>query len=65
MPSTIYHIAYRTPAGVHLARIRAGSIGAAKRRLKSADKTAKEMQRVGGLWVKNNMPGVGYKINLI
>ena len=64
MPATIYHIAYRTPQGIHLARIRAGSIGTAKRRLKSADKSAKEMQRVGGLWVKKNMPGMGYKINL-
>lgn len=65
MPSTIYHIAYRTPAGVHLARIRERSIGQAKRRLKCADKTAREMQQVGVFWIKNNLPGMGYKITML
>lgn len=64
MTGTIYHIAYRTPEGVHLARIRERTVGLAKRRLKSADSEAREMQRIGGLWIKQNLPGMGYKIDL-
>lgn len=62
---TIYHIAYRTPQGIHLARIRERSIGLAKRRLKSEEREVLEMQRVGGLWIKNNLPGVGYKLEIV
>jgi len=64
MTGNIYHIAYRTPHGVHLARIRERTVGLAKRRLKANEPEAIEMQRVGALWIKQNLPGVGYKIDL-
>lgn len=62
---TIYHIAYRMPDGIHLARIRERSIGLAKQRLSTLEREVIDMQRVGGLWVIQNLPGVGYKIEIV